>query len=426
MEQRDRDLVKAMVNAYLDKMRAGSDPAWTGRKEKNALHDALYIDGVPIVYDEKNSAQSLFSQLVRFKKDSFDCYPRDMVYHFLYMLEYLQILEEDGINGLNKRIAILVDQLRTMNRDDYDGIRHICRLLDNLLQTVIYFCPHLVFGVELKLKSGSVMDDEAFGNLYGYEHNRWPYEKMMEMQGFNPNDSRRLRMVVNLPYSFTTGTHGSGERAAVGSSRVPICFGTLMYRERIQKNGSVPCVKISVKRPLLSEDYTAFAIDEVESVRLVPECDYIPYYSDFADHPEKEKLISRMKPEDYYLIFRDFSNYVNFRRDNVPSSYDLLERAAFLAGFCEPSYFCRLTELDYDRKSFQLGFIWEVDIPSHKPQVYEFWDIEKPDDDTHVALGMVYVAIKSLDQEVMKKVCVHEGIDIIRRLMQIPVHDRHF
>ena len=113
----------------------------------------------------------------------------------------------------------------------------------------------------------------------------------LEGESFDADQPYNMRLVLPLPYSFTTGTHGSGERAAQGASYQTIflrmCRENDPLVEVLVNVGSTKGIedKEEGRREFVARCDLSIAIDEIESLELarVRDREFTPVYDDNMD-----------------------------------------------------------------------------------------------------------------------------------------------
>ena len=102
---------------------------------------------------------------------------------------------------------------------------------------------------------------------------------------------------LHLPFAFTTGTHGSGERVAMSSSIRNVLFEEVGFGRYAPSSLKID---LSGGGWLLRKD-VYFLPSEVDSVKLVQDSEFSPIYQD-RDKP----LVQPYSTLDHYLTFRGF------------------------------------------------------------------------------------------------------------------------
>lgn len=221
-----------------------------------------------------------------------------------------------------------------------------------------------------------------------------------------------------LPYGFTTGTHGSGERAAMASSRENVY---ISFRNPRDDSGIIPVLGLGIKAPLLTPGSTVFTLDEVESIAFTDKNEFTPYVD---DRDGKYVLTEKGNSITYYLRFRDFSNYRGSReRENLREIND--KEWEVIGGLNEPGAYSNLWNEDYETHKLD-GF---VVLWSEKPEemtLYELKGVNLPKRDPHEANAVLAAQILRRDAKILPHVKEYKGDEVIKRLVEVPVEERRF
>lgn len=209
-------------------------------------------------------------------------------------LEYLSIYERHGLNGLNEYLNSLIGELSPAKEFKENAL--VAANIDDLLRRAIYLFPHVARGVKVKVKRDfNDETDQAPGFSRLDRRDFTALREQLEEKGRDPYEE----MLFPLPTFFTTGTHGSGERAAMMRSNDAVNFDVIS-----QRKGSIPLVNLAIKRPIITLHYAEFALDEIESVRFSEEGEFVPYVD--SGSYGSYRLIVRGNPVSHYLNFRGF------------------------------------------------------------------------------------------------------------------------
>ncbi|MBI4152189.1 hypothetical protein HY495_00630 [Candidatus Woesearchaeota archaeon] len=204
---------------------------------------------------------------------------------------------------LERKINELRDLPKTWSAKDRDNLEQARRIaveLNTVLHTAIHHFVPDVNAVQIVLEPQaqddiiSMVRREIYFNL-----NRHDWESYVKSR-FPLAPPEPFVFNAHLPFNFTTGTHGSGERDAIGASHTTVSCSVL---------ANLPDLCPVLQLNLESSDYAAiktpyFLIgDEVKSVRLVSidDRDFSPLYGGFSSDLGKRSALS------HYLFFKGFS-----------------------------------------------------------------------------------------------------------------------
>ena len=322
-----------------------------------------------------------------------------------------------SLDEVNKTLdSILIELRRDLSLEEKKALTIKA---NGLLYGVIYNYPYLAHSVEVRLGREAYENSERIDDLCG-ESNRWWYKRLVgnrKKQG----ESDPYSLVVPLPYGFTTGTHGSGERAAISASRREVYFDLTNRRGKYEYDN--PCLRVTVQAPLVFSHETTFLPEEIDKVSLSGRIDLSPYLGHDRDEVE-----SRGNYIYNYLDFRGFENrgigkYI--KKDSKPIiltsqqdyglwSYDWQKRK-LIKGFF----------VSYDRADLEKTIMYEVNNQALSNQY-----------DEDVIGTMIDKVLSRVNQPNKKfsfpfsrsesNTIAYTGNEILKRLVKIPVSERHF
>jgi hypothetical protein len=341
----------------------------------------------------------------------------------LSLLPLLAIFEKGGLEAVNQRISDHLNVLRDETASEQE-VESAAYALNDILFTAIYLFPHLVQGVRVRL-ADRLLEEDHITRLVRYDDRRWVFNKMVAMYPQERGHAFPGEFILPLPYGFTTGTHGSGERAAMGASRAELHFSMTAFCAANLK--SIPVLEVAVERPLITYKHAMFLPDEIASVELIATGEYTPYYSKgFRDHsPKKETLIDRCDPIMQYLQFRDFV-YCRLQDERMPknlSSDELKVCGNLLVPDIRSAGYLWKVGKRHDRVRsgymvLQSGQDYSLCVLSDI-KTNNVWAI-----DENAVRTMVGVMRQK--KKVLTKVKSHPSTDIIGTLFEVPVAKRNF
>ena len=338
-------------------------------------------------------------------------------------LRCLELLEKKGIKGIKKRVTDLFDIAR--QDGTLEQRTRACIELNEIFCRAIYLFPHLVKGIEVKLKEGTEQKSEEFFRTYSSDYGRFWYESFFEFykkeHGVNPTP-----LVFQLPYGFTTGTHGSGERNAMMHSRDTLALTSILKRDK--PSTKIPALALEIRAPLITSSHTSFSLDDVESIQFSDKGDFTPWID---NRQGKDVLIKRGNYLGYYFTFRDFSNFSNFRRGIDGMKFGRLskeQKDKINLELVEAQSFTNLWHDDYKTGKLETGFLvcWPHSANVGDFVLYELSGIPLPNKNSHEANALLYHEILKNNRDVVSRTKQYKGEDIIKRLVEIPVQPRRF
>lgn len=312
-----------------------------------------------------------------------------------------------SLDEINGRIN---DKLTALRAASLDEAKKISTSLNDILYNAIRVIPHLVTGIEVKLKPGIDAKVQEYWEKYGID----VAGQRRVFQEFQKN-SQGDTIVVPLPYIFTTGTHGSGERNAIAHSKEEILFDFISPRD--DWNTQVPVLAVGIKAPFLFQERTPFTLDEVESVRLVKADKYSPY----AEVKEFEtKLVDRANPVISYLVYRNFNNYRAF----ISRSSKMTDQEwEFLQTKMINTQSGDLWDADWRNHTLRSGFIATVD--GDQVTLYEMTKVKLEGKNVWESQAILMTKILREGGKA-KWLKSYKGDSVIERLAKIPVGKRRF
>ena len=404
----------ADINGYLNNEAAtqrGLSPAQAALL--GVLPQATYDGMRTTAEDVRATLDPFIEQNIGYEKD-------DQFKQFVGDLEYVELLEQGGLDAVNVRVnelleAVKADVSREQKADAMDR-------LNRLLYRAIYVFPHLATGLQVTLTPGTEGKSEEIWETYGYDYGsqRRKYEQLRDRYQEKYGASFPDRLTVPLPYGFTTGTHGSGERAAMGASREEIAFNFISGYS--QRNPETQALGVEVGAPLIASRLTYFTMDEIEDVGFVSGQEFTPLISHSGE------LIDRANPVSHYLIFRDFGVYAAFRkRESLPELTDeewkqcqtrLLSAPFHTNLWQEDMRFLR-------RGLLKKGFMALSADNADDITLYEYTNYAMPSEDQYESEAILLTRMMRGGDESLF-VQTYQGMDIITRLMALPVAERRF
>ncbi|MBI2995162.1 MAG: hypothetical protein HYY52_00420 [Candidatus Melainabacteria bacterium] len=330
-------------------------------------------------------------------------------------LEYIQIFNEAGVKGLNKYLEDILNNLRSAKSEQEKN--ELIEKLHMFIYRGIYNFPHVVKGVEIILRPGAYEGSKEFGDRFGSDYYRYKYTQLvdaLQKEGREVTNS----LTIELPYSFTTGTHGSGERAARGASVDNLEFTTIGSWGRKNKERATG-LGIAIEVPLIVWKLSYFTLDEIEAVRFTTNGNFTPYLKD------EETLLNRSSYINHYLWFRDFSG-CSIDLQKLGSLND--QEAKELRKFVFPLRVRNLFDEEHELSGTKLKKGFLAKIEDSKVVLYEIDNLKIGGRDSDSWEDAYKLALKIIRGEIKdpSSIKVYTGDDVINRLTEINIEQRRF
>jgi len=282
--------------------------------------------------------------------------------------------------------------------------------LNDILLSAIDKYPGEVNGVEVTINSGSASRtwSDRFAGHFVEGRQRMDLPKYADLNG-----GQLTNIILPLPYSFTTGTHGSGERAAGAASEITIASGELIEIGSQNRRGGIG---VQVEAQFMTPRLVMFDAKEIKEIKFVK----VDKYSPYLDQRDEPRLVDRPSPTQHYLNYRGFRNpwnptdAGNFGVD--PETFAKLSRETVVN---DNHSFLKISA---NRRKLEKGFVATVE--DGKSVLYEFTDVKlKNTKDMYGsdALGRVWFDYKTGKKSGRFKDSVirHEGDEVVKRLSSI-------
>jgi hypothetical protein len=391
-----------------------------------------------VVYDVDHvNARLLDAKLRPFttpeKKPHLTYFIRERLSLLLSWMNTVSVVEAGGLKALNTELLFLMDEFASIcTTDKYDEIRQAGFKIDQFLCSLIFVCPHIVRSIKIKLKNQLLSGDEISkrghggGGLSG--HGRHHLEKLIERITTQIDDNWDRTLCIPLPYYFTTGTHGSGERAACGASNMVIEFDPA--HDRDGKN--YPAARVNITRAIISYDLCLILFEEIESIELSSDASYTPMLSpDFRDNCTSDELRERGNWVRQYLRFRDFCDMRNFRK---PEEFpDIREyRFKYLnTHIWEPGFGSRLWNPPSWAGESSLTWAACAYMPDNGPETLFVFQGQKIESRSKQEAQVLRLMAEQLDEDRRrpygsKGIEIYQGNEIVRVLFEHPFYMRNF
>lgn len=391
------------------------------------------IRGDGLVYDGKRyNAKYLMAKFQIFSDEHLGSVRDERFKRFFSLLPILSILEEGGIEALNKRInEIFLELKEKTHKMSPEEVDNRLNELDRILYSAIHLVPHLAKSVEVKLIPGRLVSAEESMRLYGCHcsDDRFNFDRM---KGIVENPEIYTTLFIPLPYRWFVPTHGSDERMARAASNAEIFFTDISPKDDYRIK--IPVVAVTIGKPVVYPDHTHFTFDEVECVKLSENGNFTPYYNDGIRGNESfEELEPRSNYILHYLLFRKFgNNYLSIRDakelKNVPKEYwEKYARHIYTPGF--GSGFWEETWRFGRKELLEKGFVSVMKADPAPIEVrdfllLEFTEIPLPTGNNEIDAAKLFFAyIKG--EKIVKKTVVYEGSEVIKKLFQTPTQENN-
>lgn len=252
----------------------------------------------------------------------------------------------------------------------------------------------------------------------------WGYREMLKNYIEKATGREGLEGIVpfsftlHLPFAFTTGTHGSGERAAMSNSITNVLFEEWGYGRYAPS-----ALKIDVRGGgwLIKKD-VYFLPEEVKLIQLaqVADSQFSPLYQDL-DKP----LVQPYSTLDHYLAFRGFRVIRTDEKDimqHEPEILHIMREGVVLI----PEHSTGLFHVEYYNYPTLVmsGFAAVAFRKDEKLELYEFHDVGLPENlvkkmaSGENAAYVAYAAALRLTGS-QQDIKVYRGNDAIARLHEV-------
>lgn len=350
---------------------------------------------------------------------------RTEVDRLLRDIEYLAVIEKSsakpgaGCEAVNALVSENLQQLKSTT--DQSERERIIETLNDLFQRAIYLFPNIADGIQATLVPDAAERSEGFHEKFGYDYDRHIYQRYASLakseQTIEPSS-----LIVPLPFYFTTGTHGSGERSAMAASSDHLWM-TMIHPRKSDEQ--VPSLAIEIEAPLIVRKLSHFTLDEVKSLRFISTDSFTPWYREVQGKPQFRE---RMNPVLHYLDFRQFQSSAFSRkrdqfRDFSDGEWDSCQKELW-----EARPFTALWREDYARKTKTLrrGFLARISDDPNQVRLAEFSDLTQPvsvSSEEQAARLFVSAFLRNNEDSYD---AMYDGRGAIARLCQIPVDKRSF
>jgi hypothetical protein len=375
------------------------------------LLEGLSYDGIKVTAtDLQKKLNPLTSQQLGYRVD-------EPVKRFIADLEYVAIFEKGGLESINRYLTETIQQAQQLT--DPEKQKPLLRKLNDLLSRSLYLFPHVARGVRLEVTPESLGRSEQFTQDFGYDYGRHRYPQYLELysQVYGKQPDEPNVFVVPLPYWFSSvASHGSGAREAHGASSETIQFRTIHRRN---DRTPVSTIAISLEKPISALEHTHFLLEEIKALTLTDSSVYTPWF-DYSNN----ELTDRGSYFWYYMNFRDFHSYSNFRERTQLKITDE-EWAEVQHNLLEPKPYTNLWRFGNSTIE-RLAFILKGE-KEDETTLFNLHNIQQKVSDAHVTAAALCVSIlRGNIQEGDNLQIVKGKEDIIRHLAGIPVQMRTY
>lgn len=310
--------------------------------------------------------------------------------------EYTKLFRSGGIEAVNGRVNELLDFLRSPPPADL--LEQTVDETNHILRSAIHLFPQSARGVEIKLKPGTEKNTRRFEGRYGkFAHYRSQYDHLLKAFR-QENGTQPDSLILPLPYT-------SANRSTIGMKP-----GEDVYLKRIElskdRQTQEPVLAVRLNRPYFSNDYTLFALHEVESIVFTGKGEFTPYIKDGV-------LIDKGTPETHYLRYRDFR-----RSKQCINSKEIL---------IPQHQFSNLWQVDPSGAPVLIrGFIASVEGDHANTTLYELTKTGLPQGTIDEAASILFADITHNNGCTALPAMQFKGADIISRLFEIPNDIKRF
>jgi len=334
-------------------------------------------------------------------------------------LEYAEWIVGDGLEGVNRRLAEMFEKAKKT-----DSSKEHLQEINRLLYTAINLFPRLTTGIEVNLASDIEQIEERTRQfeakmgrrIYHYRH----AFRLLEQAFGKEGQSVSRTMFFPLPYAFSTGSHGSGQRAAVAQSQEDIYFATDFSRGEEE----IGLLEMVIDGYSITPNPSLVTLDEIDSIRFSTSANrFTPMVSRSREGP---MTLSRGNPVTHYLRFRNFSGHRAWRNEReLFPDLTFEEWEAGNQGVIEARFFTNLwqTTIDIDNL-LERGFIAITAEESEDVILHELISIRIDKDDYVIAPYLLKrIASGEYGSDQVK---TYRGLEIISRLSEFSIEERRF
>ncbi|MBS3147316.1 hypothetical protein J4219_00360 [Candidatus Woesearchaeota archaeon] len=322
----------------------------------------------------------------------------------------------------NADLSTLLERAKTGVPEE--DIHPLVQGLNDILYTAIDQIPCDVNAVRIHCKLDV---DERCEDIYARNAPKLKeYLSLLNGQSLlndqTPKGEVEFEVVKHLPYSFTTGTHGSGERAAMGAS----CANIVFKRGFDVRNSVDVTLDLGVGSWLFNENIT-LRTREIRSIALeqVADKDYSKVLGTEPDTYAR-KLFATRSTVQHYLNFKGFRTLLADPDKHIPDGpwkegMKKIYRKIGTGDF-------RMLDFDRDVDFFKAGLNgFAVYFSDTGPILYKFKSEPLPQRIRDAQAGhteyAAYLIAKHLDGA-LPQAKTYQGIDIIKTLHELKVERR--
>lgn len=318
-------------------------------------------------------------------------------------------LHGQTIDQLNATLEERINQLRA--ETEVSRCREMADELNDFLYSLIHSHAPEVNAMQISVRAR--LGDER-KDLPDFGYRAWLTRYLQKALPRKTKGTVAYTFSVHLPFAFTTGTHGSGERAARSASWENMAFHSYYYRNQ-QKVRWYLSLNLN-GGSWLSKREVYFAPTEIRKIVVaqVNDTDYSPFFD-----PRGESLISGRLALDHYIHFRNFSCY-SVEPDKVPAHPWKEEILAVAKNVAVPQFKSPLLKKKWNEPYLD-GFA--VFFPDDKvAELYQFKKVHLPkgfsNDYGENAVSAAY-AIVAHRKTPQPNIRIYKSMEAIARLHQI-------
>jgi hypothetical protein len=332
--------------------------------------------------------------LTPFVEASLDPNTRETLKTFNMDLAFLHVFYERGLPGLNEVLNTWVQGAKEGNEEDVTTA-------NQLLLRAIYLFPHVAHGVNITI------DPEL-------------YERYSEFRGLAeyyqfkhlPSPST---ITLPLPYVFSTGTIGSGERNALNNS-----ITTVELLSGSETGNGKPALNMEIESPGgFARNYMNIPLEMAHTIEFTSTDRFIPYV-ELGPHT---KTTERDNHLTHYIYFRNFAPNATTPEDmkNRITEDELLAVQSLLIPIQQPALWRDRSRVIIGTY-LQKGFMVLLNHKAKETQLLEFTNTNYPSlSDNDFTSTAVRLFVKAMRGEIKQDhLAVMTGNQIIERLMTIP------
>ncbi len=215
--------------------------------------------------------------------------------------------------------STLEEKLSSLKRTtDLKFLEGVAQEINDLLYEVIIKHPTEANAVQISTTISPKREERGLPYAYTISSGRYKLEMFLAaaLDTKELPDTVSFEFVKHLPYVFTTGTHGSGERAAMGYS-----CPNLQVETGLEDRDVPAYLMIDVADQGFMQQSIYLFPDEIQSVKLAQVSR--EEFTSIVDRPGRDKYTLRtsLSPVSHYLRYRGFNFSTPSAENDLPKKW---------------------------------------------------------------------------------------------------------